>query len=71
MNKTAKREKTTYFVKSIMTLVAGLAAVACFLEEKLLLSGLYIGMALIFLFSMVINVFRIGARKAVEKKVQE
>ncbi|MBP5491534.1 MAG: hypothetical protein J6Y08_01680 [Clostridiales bacterium] len=63
MNDMQRRETTSYAVRVIMTIVASLAGVFCFIEEKAMLCVLYIGMALIFLFSMVFNIFRITRKQ--------
>lgn len=71
MNKIERREKTTYFVKVLMTVIASIAGVACFLEEKLMLGGLYIGMACLFLISMIVNLFRFAPKSKVEKDAKK
>ena len=58
-----RREKTSYFVRVLMTIVASMAGIVCFIEEKAMLGILYVGMALIFLFSIVINLFRVSGKQ--------
>ncbi|MBO4928241.1 MAG: hypothetical protein J5379_08350 [Clostridiales bacterium] len=58
MNKMEKRERTTLLIRVIMTVVTTLAGAGCFLSEKLMLGSLYFGMALVFIISMIFNLFR-------------
>ena len=66
MNTYDEKVKTMAITRIILSAVAGIAGVACFIGDKLFLAVVYLGMALFFLVSLVFSVFRFRRNKVTE-----